>query len=110
MHNRKSGSTPSCRPSGASSASDAVFETSPTLGYDDVSEFVNTYGGVYVMLGAQDCRLGENGGLEPVPGGRGMIPNHNPRFCVNDDALLQGVRLHCNVAYDHLTGTLAPRT
>ncbi len=63
----QSGSTPSCRPSGASSASDAVFETSPTLGYDDVSEFVNTYGGVYVMLGAQDCRLGENGGLEPVP-------------------------------------------
>ncbi|MFI6874098.1 M20 family metallopeptidase [Streptomyces sp. NPDC050400] len=89
---------------------EAVFETSPTLGYNDVSEFVNKFGGVYVMLGAQDCRLDEDGGLEPVPGGRGMVPNHNPRFYVNDDALLQGVRLHCNVAYDHLTGTLAPRT
>lgn len=29
---------------------------------------------------------------------------------MNDDALLHGVRLHRNVAYDHLTGTLAPRT
>ncbi|AUH39540.1 M20 metallopeptidase family protein [Streptomyces sp. CMB-StM0423] len=88
---------------------DAVFETPPTLGYDDVSEFVNRFGGVYLMLGAQDGRLADDGGLEPVPGGRGLVSNHNPRFYVDDDALLSGVRLHCHVAYDHLTGALLPR-
>ncbi|MFF5287464.1 M20 family metallopeptidase [Streptomyces sp. NPDC012756] len=86
-----------------------AFETPPTLGYDDVSEFVNKYGGVYLMLGAQDGELTEDGKLEPTPGGRGLVPNHNPRFYLNDDALLQGVRLHCHVAHDHLTGVITPK-
>ncbi|MFC8177195.1 M20 family metallopeptidase [Streptomyces sp. NPDC057325] len=85
-----------------------VFETPPTLGYDDVSEFVNKYGGVYLMLGAQDGELTSDGELVPTPGGRGLVPNHNPRFYLNDDALAQGVRLHCHVAYGHLTGTITP--
>ncbi|MBB4986755.1 M20 metallopeptidase family protein [Streptomyces nymphaeiformis] len=86
-----------------------AFEPPPTLGYDDVSEFVNKYGGVYLMLGAQDGELTEDGKLEPTPGGRGLVPNHNPRFYLNDDALLQGVRLHCHVAHDHLTGVITPK-
>ncbi|MET7301081.1 hypothetical protein [Embleya sp. NPDC005575] len=85
-----------------------VFPTPPTHGYDDVSEFVNTYGGLYVMLGARDGELADDGSVRPIPGGRGLIPNHNPGFYVNDDCLVQGVRLHCNVAFDHLTGTLTP--
>jgi amidohydrolase len=85
-----------------------VFVTDPTLGYDDVSEFVNTYGGLYLMLGAQDAQLTDDGKVVPSPGGRGLVPNHSPRFYVNDDALLTGVRLHCHVAYDHLTGGLDP--
>ncbi|MGW1228297.1 M20 metallopeptidase family protein [Streptomyces sp. NPDC002530] len=87
---------------------EAVYETPPTLGYDDVSEFVNRYGGVYVLLGAQDVRQAEDGSLEPVPGGRGLIPNHSPRFYADDDALLAGVRLHCHVAYGHLDGEITP--
>ncbi|MFE9461478.1 M20 family metallopeptidase [Streptomyces californicus] len=85
-----------------------VFETPPTLGYDDVSEFVNKYGGVYLMLGAQDGELTDDGELVPTPGGRGLVPNHNPRFYLDDAALVQGVRLHCQVAYGHLTGTITP--
>ncbi|UTR81333.1 M20 metallopeptidase family protein [Streptomyces cavourensis] len=85
-----------------------VFDTPPTLGYDDVSQFVNKYGGVYLMLGAQDGELTDDGTVVPTSGGRGLVPNHNPRFYVDDDALVQGVRLHCNVAYDHLNGTITP--
>lgn len=66
------------------------------LGYDDVSEFVNRYGGLYVTLGVQDTELDDNGNPRPITGGR------------DDDTLVTGVRLHCNVAYDHLTGALAP--
>ncbi|MBD0673664.1 M20 family metallopeptidase [Streptomyces sp. CBMA156] len=85
-----------------------AFESPPTLGYDDVSEFVNRYGGVYVMLGAQDSTLTDDGRIVPTPGGRGLVPNHNPRFYLDDSALATGVRLHCNVAWDHLSGRIAP--
>ena len=37
-----------------------------------------------------------------------MAMNHNPHFYADDDTLVTGVRLHCNVAHDHLTGALAP--
>lgn len=87
-----------------------IFQTDPTLGYDDVSEFVNKYGGLYLMLGAQDGELTDDGEMVPTPGGRGLVPNHNPHFYLNDDALLTGVRLHCTVAYDHLTGKIDPTT
>ncbi|MFJ9690681.1 M20 family metallopeptidase [Kitasatospora sp. NPDC101183] len=87
---------------------DKVFRTPPTLGYDDVSEFVNRYGGAYLMLGAQDGELTEDGTPRPTPGGRGLVPNHSPRFYLDDGALLPGVRLHCAVAYDHLSGRIDP--
>lgn len=32
-------------------------EAGPHLGYDDVSEFVNKYGGLYVTLGVQDVEI-----------------------------------------------------
>ncbi len=87
---------------------DRLFESTPTLGYDDVSEFVNEYGGVYVMLGAQDGTLDGAGRPVPVPGGRGLVPNHSPKFYLEDAALVTGVRLHCHVAVDHLNGIVAP--
>ncbi|MHC0429459.1 M20 metallopeptidase family protein [Streptomyces sp. O3] len=87
---------------------DKVVETSPTLGYDDVSEFVNRYGGLYVMLGVQDAELNQDGAPVPVPGGRGLVTNHNPHFYADDSTLVTGVRLHAHTAYDHLTGTLTP--
>ncbi|CAL9348098.1 M20 metallopeptidase family protein [Streptomyces sp. enrichment culture] len=87
---------------------DRVVETSATLGYDDVSEFVNRYGGLYVMLGVQDATLGPDGRPTPEPGGRGLVPNHNPRFYADDGTLAVGVRLHAHTAYDHLSGVLVP--
>ncbi|MET9438350.1 amidohydrolase [Streptomyces sp. NPDC006551] len=80
--------------------------TGATLGYDDVSEFVNRFGGLYVMLGVQDASLDANGHPVPTPGGRGLVTNHHPRFYADDDTLVTGVRLHAQVAYDHLAGTL----
>ncbi|MGU3650874.1 amidohydrolase [Mycolicibacterium sp. A43C] len=88
--------------------SNQVVETPPTLGYDDVSEFVNKYGGLYVLLGVQDTEFGGPAGIRPVPGGRGIAMNHNPHFYADDDTLVTGVRLHAHVAYDHLTGKLLP--
>ena len=87
---------------------DRVVQTQATLGYDDVSEFVNRYGGLYVILGVQDTELDADNNPRPAAGGRGMAMNHNPHFYADDDTLVTGVRLHCHVAYDHLAGTLAP--
>ncbi|PXX68550.1 carboxypeptidase Ss1 [Nocardia tenerifensis] len=87
---------------------DRVVQTPATLGYDDVSEFVNNYGGLYVTLGVQDAELGDNGMPVPAPGGRGLAMNHSPHFYADDDTLGLGVRLHAHVAHDHLTGALAP--
>lgn len=83
-----------------------VVETGGTLGYDDVSEFVSRFGGLYVMLGVQDAALDASGLPVPLPGGRGLVTNHNPHFYADDDTLVTGVRLHAHVAYDHLTGAL----
>ncbi|MDR3035618.1 MAG: amidohydrolase [Kitasatospora sp.] len=85
-----------------------VLETGATLGYDDVSEFVNAHGGLYLMLGAQDTELDPAGNPAPTPGGRGLVPNHNPHFYLDDDTLPIGVRLHAHLAVDHLTGRLLP--
>jgi metal-dependent amidase/aminoacylase/carboxypeptidase family protein len=80
--------------------------TDPALGYDDVSEFADRFGGLYVMLGVQDTEFRPDGTLVPTEGGRGAVPNHNPHFYADDDTLVAGVRLHAHVAVDHLTGAL----
>lgn len=85
---------------------DKVAATGVTLGYDDVSEFVNMYGGLYVMLGVQDVGLDAHGHPVPTPGGRSLVLNHNPHFYADDASLAMGVRLHTHVAHDHLTGIL----
>ncbi|MGB6245241.1 M20 metallopeptidase family protein [Gordonia sp. (in: high G+C Gram-positive bacteria)] len=86
---------------------DRIGEIPPTLGYDDVSEFIDAYGGVYIMLGVQDVDLDSAGRPSPTPGGRGVAPNHSPKFYADDDTLQIGVRLHAHVAVDHLAGALA---
>ncbi|MER5202668.1 amidohydrolase [Streptomyces sp. NPDC002825] len=90
-------------------AGERVVETGATLGYDDVSELVGRFGGLYVMLGVQDATLDASGRPVPVEGGRGLVTNHNPHFYADDDTLVTGVRLHAHVAYDHLTGALVAR-
>jgi amidohydrolase len=87
---------------------DHLVRAPPGLGYDDVSYFVNRYGGAYLQLGAQDTELHADGTMAPIPGGRGIAMNHNPRFYADDSVLPTGVRIHCNVALDHLTGAISP--
>ncbi|QIS14216.1 M20 metallopeptidase family protein [Nocardia arthritidis] len=84
---------------------DRLVEITPTLGYDDVSYFVDAYGGLYVFLGAQDTHL-VDGWPEPLPGGRGMAVNHNPAFYADDSILATGIRLHTHITVDHLTGRI----
>lgn len=86
---------------------DHLVTAPPGLGYDDVSVFVNKYGGVYLQLGAQDVELRPDGSMAPIPGGRGIAMNHNPRFYADDSVLETGVRMHANVALDHLTGAIS---
>ena len=80
---------------------DRLYEMPPTLGYDDVSIFLNAYGGVYVFLGVQDCEV-RDGEPYPLPGGRGVWTNHSPRFYLDEGELTTGVRLHTRVALDYL--------
>lgn len=79
-----------------------VITPSPSLGYDDMSEFINAYGGLYVGLGVQDVKIVPGPALEPEAGGRGLVANHHPAFYADDDTLITGVRLHTHVAVDHL--------
>ena len=58
--------------------------------------------------GGQDAQLDAAGLPTPLPGGRGLFMNHNPHFYADDDTLVTGVRLHAQVAYDHLSGALVP--
>ncbi len=86
---------------------DHLVEAPPGLGYDDVSYFVNKYGGAYLQLGAQDVELRPDGTMAPEPGGRGIAMNHNPHFYADDSVLDTGVRIHANVALDHLAGAIS---
>lgn len=86
----------------AAGGEDHVFTPPASLGYDDVSEFINTYGGMYALLGVQDVELVPDGIPQATPGGKGFAPNHSPRFYANDEALLTGVRMHLAVVAQHL--------
>jgi amidohydrolase len=83
-----------------------VVEIPGALGYDDVSVFTKAFGGAYLNYGTQDtCIVGES--LAPAEGGRGMAMNHNPGFYADEDALLDSLRIHVHVAYEHLIGQAA---
>lgn len=85
---------------------DKVFKMGPTMGYDDVSVFMNEVGGgIYFILGGQNTRFDDHGNLVAAKeGGPGPIPNHNPAFYANDAVLKTGVRLHAYSALDYLHG------
>ncbi len=88
---------------------DNVFEAPATLGYDDVSFFINACGGAYLVYGVQDTKMDAGG--QPVAatsGGRGFVDNHNPAFYAEDDALPDDLRVFVNVAVDHLNGIVNP--
>jgi amidohydrolase len=83
-----------------------IHQIPATLGYEDVSEFINPIGGAFMWLGAQDVEFGGPTGTRPEEGGKGQYVNHNPRFYVNDEVLKTGVRLFCNVVMDFLSGEM----
>ncbi len=83
-----------------------VIEGPPALGYDDASEFINPIGGMYIGLGAQDSEFGGPAGIRPIEGGKGVYYNHSPRFYVNEEVLVTGVRLHVNMVFDFLNGKI----
>lgn len=83
---------------------DNVVEVPPAMGYDDVSVLTNAFGGVYLNFGVQDTTV-DGQTLTARPDGRGLIPNHNPGFYADDDALTTSMRIHTQVAVDHLLGT-----
>lgn len=84
-----------------------IVEVPPTLGYDDMSVFVNAFGGLYLSYGVQDTTV-DGDQLRSVEGGRGLVPNHHPAFYADEDSLLDAVRVHAHVALAHLSGRLTP--
>jgi len=82
-----------------------VVPATPTMVNDDVSYFVEQFGGVYLQYGVQDTHMiGDE--VAALEGGRGFVPNHHPAFYAVDEALATSVRVHVNVAVDHLHGML----
>jgi len=84
---------------------DKTFTMRPTMGYDDVSVFMNAAGGgIYFILGGQNTKFDEQGTLVAAKAGGGPIPNHNPAYYVEDSVLKTGVRLEAYSALDYLHG------
>lgn len=83
-----------------------VAQTPPSLGYDDVSEFTNPIGGMFVTLGAQDVEFGGTSGIQPIKGGKGLYFNHSPNWYINEEVLVTGVRVHVNIVFDFLNGKI----
>jgi amidohydrolase len=88
---------------------DHVVEVPPFMGYDDVSVFLDAFGGAYLGFGVQDTRM-EGDRPVPLDGGRGLAPNHHPGFYASDASLVTSLRIHAHVAVDHLAGAIDVRT
>jgi len=86
---------------------DRINQIRPNMGYDDVSQFINAVGGIYVVLGGQNTKF-EDGrlvGIDPSSPTGGMVPNHNPGFYALDEAMKTGVQMHAHVALDFLSAS-----
>ncbi|MYR05078.1 amidohydrolase [Gordonia sp. SID5947] len=82
---------------------DRLVEMPGMLGYDDMSEFTRAFGGAYLNFGTQDTQFAGTS-LAPVDGGRGLAMNHSPAFYADDECLVDSLRIHVQVAFDHLVG------
>ena len=67
------------------------------------------FGGLYVMLGVQDATLDASGRPVPVPGGRGLVTNHNPHFYADDDTLVTDPQTEISLIYYNNRGGLEDR-
>lgn len=65
---------------------DRVVEQEMMMGGEDFGAFTENLPGVYILLGtyneAKDC----------------IYPHHHPKFAIDEDAFIDGVRAHVNVA------------
>jgi len=84
---------------------DKMYTMRPSMGYDDVSVFMNAAGGgIYYILGGQNTKFDDQGNLVAAKPGGGPIPNHNPAYYVEDSMMKTGVRLEAYSALDYLNG------
>jgi len=84
---------------------DKMYTMRPSMGYDDVSVFMNEAGGgIYYILGGQNTNFDDKGNLVAAIEGGGPVPNHNPGYYFEDAALKTGVRLEAYSAMDYLNG------
>jgi len=84
---------------------DKLYTMRPSMGYDDVSVFMNAAGGgIYYILGGQNTKFDDQGNLVATRPGGSPVPNHNPAYYVEDSALKTGVRLEAYSALDPLHG------
>jgi metal-dependent amidase/aminoacylase/carboxypeptidase family protein len=90
------------RPTGETIAPHALHERIDNLAADVADRVVEWRHHLH-----RHPELHDDGSITPTPGGRGIVINHNPAFYADDSILQTGVRLHANVALDHLTGQLA---
>ena len=68
------------------------------MAYDDASNFTREAGGMYICVGTQNVKFGPNG----IEGD--LVPNHNEKYYVVDEAMELGVKAHCYVTLDFLNG------
>ncbi len=67
-----------------------VVEQEPDMGGEDFSEYARLIPGLFAFLGARNEE-------------RGIIyPHHNPRFNIDEDALIYGVAFEVNMAFELL--------
>ncbi|WP_416139850.1 M20 family metallopeptidase [Halomonas sp. HK25] len=64
----------------------AVIDTPPKMGAEDFSAFLQEAPGSYFFIGSGNAQKGSD------------FPHHHPRFTIDEDALLIGTRLFCEVA------------
>ena len=67
-----------------------IVEMKPMMGAEDFSEYTALTKAAFATVGAG-----------------GQFPNHSDHVVFDEDSFRTGVALHCQVAYDYLTGANA---
>ncbi len=71
----------------------AVYPMQPVTGSDNYGEFLNKYKGFYMFNGV-------------TPQGKDIILNHNPKYEIDENAMLINTVFFTSFAYDYLNGLL----
>jgi amidohydrolase len=74
---------------------DKVFEMPRAATYDDFSFFAQQVPGLYFNIGVAPSDVAP----------AAVAPNHSPRFGLNEDGMLTGLRALLHVSFDYLSGS-----